>query len=290
MITEIFDHNAVFMEQFEKVNQSLEEQLAFIAQETLSAVKQAELSVPVCIKALDALKKLVQKQGFKSEKNEIFFFKYLKPKIACKLIYHIQVFNIETGRPSGTKKQQKKYFEKHLKAINRFTENNIDLCQYYRSDSTFLDEKYFVRGKADLHLILDSNFFNFDSTFNTSHDHLVAQILANDMLSLYIREAITNIDARLNEPEQNQQNRLTWTDSKAHLVELIYALHATGSFENGRADIKEIASSIQKAFNIDLGNYYHVYLEIRNRKTNRTKFLSLLQESLSKRMDEMDEK
>lgn len=277
------------MELFEKVNQSLEEQLAFIAQETVSAIKQAELSVPICIKALDALKKLVQKQGFKSEKNEIFFFKYLKPKIASKLIYHIQVFNIETGRPSGTKKQQIKYYERHLKGINRFTENNIDLCQYYRSDSTFLDEKYFMRGKADLHLILDSNFFNFDLTFNTSHDHLVAQMLANDMLSLYIREAIANIDLII-EPDQSPHDRLTWTDSKAHLIELIYALHAVGSFENGRADIKEIASSIQKAFNIDLGNYYHAYLEIRNRKANRTKFLTLLLESLSKRMDEQDEK
>lgn len=279
------------MELFEKVNKNLEEQLAFIAQETSTATKQAELSVPVCLKALDGLKKLVQKQGFKSEKNEIFFFKCLKPKIASKLIYHIQVFNIETGRPSGTKKQQKKYFEKQLKAINRFTENNLDLCQYYRSDSTYLDEKYFTRGKADLHLILDSNFFNFDSTFNTSHDHLVAQILANDMLVLYIREELNRIDKQSTEPEEpKNQQRCTWTDSKAHLVELIYALHATASFENGRADIKEIASSIQKAFNIDLGNYYHAYLEIKNRKTNRTKFLSLLQESLSKRMDEQDEK
>lgn len=279
------------MEQFEKLSQQLEEQLAFIAQETTSATKQAELSVPVCVKALDAVKKLVQKHGFKSEKNEILFFKHLKPKIASKLIYHVQVFNIETRRPSGTKKQQKKYFEKELKALNRFTENNLDLCQYYRSDSTFLDEKYFMRGKADIHLILDSNFFNFDSTFNTSHDHLVAQILANDMLSLYIREELNKIDNQQAESESGQQpSRLTWTDSKAHLVELIYALHATASFENGRADIKEIATNVQKAFNVDLGNYYHAYLEIKNRKTNRTKFLSLLQESLSKRMDEADEK
>ena len=99
----------IFMEHFEKLTQQVEEQLAFVIQETPSLVKQAELSVPICIKALDSTKKLVQKHNFKSDKDEILFFKHLKPKVSSKLIYHVQVFNIETSRPSGTKKQQKKY-------------------------------------------------------------------------------------------------------------------------------------------------------------------------------------
>jgi len=280
------------MEHFEKINQQLEEQLSFIMQETTSLIKQAELSVPVCIKALDSLKKLVQKHGFKSDKDEILFFKHLKPKLSSKLIYHVQVFNIETARPSGIKKQQKKYFAKQLRNIKRFMEQNHDFYKYYRSDSVFLDEKYFMRGKADLHLILDNNFFNFDTTFNTSHDHIVAQILAFDMVNLYIREALNKIDNQSGLPEQEQRNtpKFTWTDSKTYLIELIYSLHAVGAFENGKTDIKEIAGAFQKAFNIDLGNYYHTYIEIRGRKSGRTKFLTLLQEALTKKMDEQDGK
>lgn len=40
----------------------------------------------------------------------------------------------------------------------------------------------------------------------------------------------------------------------------------------------------------DLGNFYQTYLELRNRKMNRTKFLDTLREELIRRMDERDEK
>ena len=57
------------MEHYEKLNAELEEQLNFISQETQSLTKQAELSVPICIKALDAIKKLTQKHGFNEPKE-----------------------------------------------------------------------------------------------------------------------------------------------------------------------------------------------------------------------------
>ena len=35
--------------------------------------------------------------------------------------------------------------------------------------------------------------------------------------------------------------KLTWTGSKVALIELIYALHTEGVFNNGAADLKNIA-------------------------------------------------
>ncbi|MBL7909799.1 MAG: RteC domain-containing protein [Bacteroidia bacterium] len=280
------------MEQYEKINSELEEQLLFITHETNCCIKQAELSVPICANALDAIKKRVYKLPFKSPKDEIFFFKYLKPKISSRLIYHVQVFNIETRKPSGTNQQQKKYLSRQLKNINRFVEENLEFHQYYRSNSVFLDEKYFIRGKADLHLILNNGFYNYDPNFNTSHDHMVALIIANDRLTIYIRDEINKLERqnKLTDQQQHNNPKFTWTDSKTYLVELIYALHAIGAIENGKPDIKEIATTFQRVFNIDLGNYYHAYIEIRNRKSGRTKFLTLLQEALTKKMDEQDGK
>jgi hypothetical protein len=281
------------MENYEKLSAQLEEQLLFIIQEAPSLTKQAELSVPVCISAIEQIKKLVQKRPFESQKDEIFFFKHLKPKVSSKLIYHVQVFNIETRKPSGTNKQQKKYFSRQLKNLSRFIEDNLEFYQYYRSDSTFLDEKYFIRGKADLHLILDNNFFNYESTFNTSHDHIVARILANDMIGLYIRNELNKIDRSLFVETKNPvptSKQLRWTDNKNSLIELIYALQATCSFNDGKADVKEIADYFEKLFDIGLGDLYRNYHELRYRKTNRTKFLDTLKENLTKRMDTIDEK
>lgn len=74
------------------------------------------------------------------------------------------------------------------------------------------------------------------------------------------------------------------------IIELIYSLHYQGVFENGNADIRLIAKYFEEAFNVNLGNYYQTYLELRNRKMNPTKFLDTLRETLIKKMERMDEK
>jgi len=67
-------------------------------------------------------------------------------------------------------------------------------------------------------------------------------------------------------------------------------LHIQKVFDAGKADIKLIADYFESIFNIDLGDYYHTYLELRMRKTGKTKFLTSLVENLNKKMDEQDEK
>jgi RteC protein len=81
-----------------------------------------------------------------------------------------------------------------------------------------------------------------------------------------------------------------WTASKANLIELIYALQSAGVFNNGLIGIKKIAETFEKLFQIDLGNYYHVFNEMRLRKKNRTTLLDHLKEKIIQKMDTMDEK
>lgn len=82
----------------------------------------------------------------------------------------------------------------------------------------------------------------------------------------------------------------TWTSSKTSLIELIYALYSQGVFDNGNKDIKQIAEYFEKVFNINLGDFYHTYMELKSRKINRTKFIDTLRESLMRKMEEQDER
>jgi hypothetical protein len=82
---------------------------------------------------------------------------------------------------------------------------------------------------------------------------------------------------------------LKWTGSKVALIELIYTLHIEGVFNNGDSGLKEVTRFFEKAFNIDLGQFNRVFLEIRNRKSERTTFLNTLKNQLIIRMDEADE-
>lgn len=84
-------------------------------------------------------------------------------------------------------------------------------------------------------------------------------------------------------------SELHWTGSKTNLIELIYALQSSGMINSGAADIKEITLMLQRVFNIDLGNYYQTFVEIRSRKSNQTKFLDNLKESFVNRLEEFDE-
>lgn len=126
-----------------------------------------------------------------------------------------------------------------------------------------------------------------EHSFSTSHDYKVAKIIANDLIQVYIEDQLYN---KFQKDKSKATKNLKWTCSKVALIELIYARHYQGVFDNGNYDIREVAQYFESAFGIDLGNFYQTYLELRNRKMNRTKFLDALREELIKRMDEQDGK
>lgn len=113
------------------------------------------------------------------------------------------------------------------------------------------------------------------------------------MLIVYLKTEINKLEnsngMELTINPYQKESRLFWTANKTDLVELIYALHTTGAINSGTADIKEMASVCERLFNIELGDYYRTYLEIRSRKINQTKFLDKLKESLIVRMEKADE-
>jgi hypothetical protein len=194
-------------------------------------------------------------------------------------------------KPNGGNKILKKYYNNELLKLKAFFDNELEFYQYYRSGSTYLDYKYFLRGEFDIKLALDSYYFESDMSFATSHDFKVATILANDLIELYLENQLLMLENNENsEKSQRKPNvKLTWTGSKVALIELIYALHTEGVFNNGAADLKDIAEYFEHTFEIDLGQYRRVFLEIRARKNDRTKFLTTLNDSLQKRMENSDD-
>lgn len=279
-------------EQTHRLLIELDDQLKFISLEQDNSLKCAELSISVCLKAIEKLKSIILKHRFKSQLEEIRFFKTIKPKFLSPLIYHLKIFKIESRKPNGSGKIRRKYLHNELDKLKHYFDSNLDFYRYYRTQSNYLDHKYFLRGKYDIRLTVDSFFFEADDRFSTSHDFKVAKILAHDRLQVYLEEELANLDRK--ETNMIAQDvpkvKLYWTESKTALIELIYALHSQGAIDNGKADIKDIAALFEYLFAVDLGDYYRTFLEIRVRKTGKTKFIDSLRSSLTKRMDEADDK
>ena len=270
---------------------NLNEQLNFIDLEIDDTIQQCEQAINVILKSINTIRKSIIKQNFKTEIEEIKFFKEVKPQFTSKLIYYNRIYKIERKKPSGGNRILKKYYNNELSKLKAFFDKELDFYQYFRAGNTYLDYQYFIRGKFDIKLALDSYYFETDASFATSHDFKVATILANDLIQLYIENQLVAIEKKETlENSQHEPNiKMAWTGSKVALTELLYALHTEGVFNNGAADLKDIAEYFEHTFNIDLGQYRRAFLEIRARKSDKTKFLTTLNHQLLKRMDHLDD-
>ena len=129
-----------------------------------------------------------------------------------------------------------------------------------------------------------------DPQFSTSHDSWAAEVLAYDLLTLYLNKELNDLRQLKNnviveEVKPAILRDLSWTASKTDLIELIYALYFSGALWNGSTDIKKIIDICSELFNIDLGNYYKTYAQIKDRQKDSTKFLDKLKFNLIQKLD-----
>ena len=242
---------------------------------------------------LSDLRTKIQTYVFPTKEDEILFFKVQKPEILGRLLFFYKIYRIETQCPNGSDEVIKGYISRELDNLTYFFNRNLDFYQYYRSHSILYDEYYFVRGKSDLRLCTDSAQFDKDPNFSTGYDYKVAKIIANEMLRIYLNKRLVKLETH-NQVEDNLQNCLKYpfrfTGKKVFLIELGYSLVSSGDINNGNVEIKEMMNFLGTVFQVELGDYYAAYIAMKERKKDRTAYLSRLQESLVKRMDEDDSK
>ena len=239
----------------------------------------------------EELRAFTHQYVFHNENEEICFFKETKPTIMSKLIYFNDIYTLELRKPSGSKEVVKAYYQKRLGAITEFCNANLDFYQYYRSKATHLDKYYFLRGHENYKLCHNCGMFDKDPMFSTCCDHKVAKMLAYDMLEIYLQQRLQEVErqevieiSRASLPD----NPFRWTGTKIAAIQLGYAIYAAGVLNNGNADIKEIMTYIEASFKIDLGDYYRTYLTMRERKKDKTSFLTSLINKLLRKMEDDD--
>ena len=239
----------------------------------------------------EELREFIHQYTFQDANEEILFFKDIKPFILSKLIYFNDIYLLELRKPNGSKEVLKEYYKKKQTAITEFCNANLDFYQYYRSKATHLDRYYFLREHENYKLCHNCGMFDKDPLFSTCCDHRVAKMLAYDMLEIYLQQRLQELERKEvieNSRTSLPDNPFLWTGTKIAAIELGYAIYAAGVLNNGNAYIKEIMTYIEASFKIDLGDYYRTYLTIRERKKDKTSFLTNLINKLLRKMDEDD--
>lgn len=229
------------------------------------------------------LKNFALSREFKDDTEEIQFFKSQKPLVLGRLLYYYKLYQIESNRPP-CHELAVSYYQCEIEKLKTVFERSLSFFQYYRSGATYRDNFYFKRGQTEISPETDTYLFEPDAEFSTGYDRLVARLIAVELLLAFLTKRLCQPD----EGEPLPGKDLYWTDRKAAAVELIYGIYAAGSVDNGKADIIDIVTAFERMFHIDLGDVYHIFIAMRNRKNSRTVYLDLMIEKLLKRMDETD--
>ena len=264
----------------DQLHKNMKEQLEVIAGESPEIITKANKSLFKIKSCLGELKGFVHRYQFSGKQEEIEFFKEIKPVFASQYYYYEKLVSIKIREPLGSNDELLEFYNIELRHVQKFVNENPEFYRYCLSNATHLDDKYFVR---EHNAIVDPDV---DGLFSTGYDSKLAMLLANQMVKEHLLACIKKTS---NDFSESSQSTLTWTGPKTALIELIYALQSTETFNNGKADLKLIATSFESIFNVSLGNYYRVFQEIRIRKSGKTNFLDQLKNKFLQRMDESDQ-
>ncbi len=278
------------MENFVKnIKQSIDIEIKRIEQQQIDTLNKIKQIVDFIQTSLTLLKQEVSEYQFESPQEEILFFKVWKPQVFSLFIFYVRLYQIEKNRTEQSPAVQLKYLKTEYESLQKDS-SDTGFYNYYQAGRAELDHLYFIRGQYDIYSDAQCYSLNTDTSFSTMHDSSVARILAKEHLSQYLSNEIQMLSdkSHLKVASIIEKKWLQWTESKVALVEFIYALYAGKCFNNGNTNLKDIAFCCEILFHIEIGDFYRIFLEIRNRKKNRTQFLDKLREKITKMMDELD--
>lgn len=278
------------MKNCRKIVADLEQKIVTLNSGSTSVFEEVETGMYYCRKTINKLRKRFLSIELLSPDQECYFFKTIKPIPAGYMIYFISLADFELNRPQTSNRKIKKYIQEKIASYQEYFVEHRTFYKYLERRRTDRDSEYFLRSNGKVKFHLDAVHYCIDQNFSTSHDYITAKIFAHKLLISRLRKELFKLKntSRLN-TFLTTTSSLQWTANKVDLIELIYALHAVKSINNGQVEIKDIASIVQEAFNIELGDYYRTFIEIRSRKIHPTKFLDNLKQSLTNRILQADE-
>ena len=233
--------------------------------------------------AFDRLKQYIIGYRFQNDDEEITFFKEIKPRLFCRLIYYRKLYNIEMNRPVGSIEAQREY-GRPCSGHQRVHAETPRLYPLFPQRRHTPGQPLFPARADRREQYPETFYYELDPQFSTNADFKVAKILANDMLSVYLMGELESLEST------NHRNmvlplpdvRPTWQDSKTDLTELIYLLDSKGCF--GNVPLTQLARYISNAFNVHLDmNLSMTFCDMKIRN-NPTPWLDKAKEVLLKRM------
>jgi len=126
---------------------------------------------------------------FCSVRDEIYFFKHFKPRFTSEIEYFSLLTSLERAVTCNEAMGALLHTERQRK--DNFIYSHSTFYAYYRSGRCDLDESYFLRCNNRQNNVDHAKAYDMEEKACTSHDALVAEILALDKYDMYLKDTFT---------------------------------------------------------------------------------------------------
>ena len=169
----------------------LQEDLQHCREKGFEPIKEFDCCFHVADHYWSRLRKEVTSCLFPSTAEEIDFFKTVKPLFTLEIEYYSLVFYSELCHAKITDPTEiKQFWSNETLRLKKFIKKNENFYTYYKTGCIYKDEEYFTRAKRGLNDFLIPAAVNHDERTTTSHDPLVAKILALEKYMNYTKSRL----------------------------------------------------------------------------------------------------
>jgi hypothetical protein len=136
----------------------------------------------------EKLKHMIGKEDFTNEKEEIDFFKNVKPKFTCQIEYYIKISRALLFIPEFTSKTcLLEFWKDESRLFQQFLTRNKEFIEYYLSGDTKNDKEYFARLAGEERNFSSLDVYDTDPAYSSLKDPLVRNWMAYELYENYIR-------------------------------------------------------------------------------------------------------
>ena len=122
------------------------------------------------------IQKMLEDFKFPSGKDEIDFYKNVKPLFKSQLDYYNLVYHAELFKPMTNPVEMKEFWVKEHQKLDRFILDHTEFYDYYKNSATNLDEQYFLSPDQTIY-----------------YDDLIAELLALERYNQYTKNELSKI-------------------------------------------------------------------------------------------------
>ncbi|MEP7375270.1 MAG: RteC domain-containing protein [Chitinophagaceae bacterium] len=176
---------------WESLLDELLEELIRLRALSLPESDKAELCFRLAVQYWHRLKERFFLRVMNIDKEEIEFFKQIKPVFTAFIEYYLMINQSLLFMPEGSD-EKLVYWTDEEKRYHRFNERNETFIAYYKSGLVDQDDRYFLQRNNQLDPSSQERIYE-DEDCRSSHDHLVRGLLAGRMYGEYVQEKLNEL-------------------------------------------------------------------------------------------------